>query len=177
MHNRLKGVFLLYCASAAVFGAVLAGGIAAKKHADSLSATLAALRQAQANLVRTKQAVEGMRGAIAEIKSAVPPGFDAATAETLLLTGLDALKSRMRDAEIAIGSFDSSGEELFVPVTLRATMKDYAALVNTVGYLQSLRFPFVTITALSLSPANEKEKSVVVYEMKGFMKTPKGKVP
>ncbi|MBZ0155961.1 MAG: hypothetical protein K8I29_07065 [Alphaproteobacteria bacterium] len=175
MDSRLKRVFALYCASAVAFAVVLAGGIAAKKNGDSLSATLSVLRQAKGNLVRTSEAVQEMRGAIAEIKSFVPPEFDPLKAEALILTGIDALKSKIRDAEISIASFETGGEEVLLPVTIRAAMRDYPSLVNTVGYLQSLRFPFFSIATLSLSQVTDKEKTAVIYEIKGVMRTPKVK--
>lgn len=166
-------MFSLYCASAAVFAVVLAGGIATKKYGDTLSATLSSLRQAEGNLATMKAAAQGMRGVIAEVRGAVPPGLGGARAEALILTGLDALKSKMRDAEISIAPFDSGGEELLLPVTIRAAMRDYSSLVNTVGHLQSLRFPFFIITALSLSQTGGTERAAVMYEIRGVMKMPK----
>ncbi len=169
-HYKLKHLLAGYIAVSILLAAVVSGIIIAKKYRDSVFATLKNLQTAEQNLFRMKEAIEDIDKTITEAIMIMPDIFKKKTAEELMYIRVDELKSRFRDAEVSITNIEYKGNEINMTIGIKAgKMKDYTAFVNNVGYLQSLKFPFFSINAVSLFQSQDKIS--VSYEIKGTLKT------
>jgi hypothetical protein len=101
------------------------------------------------------------------------PDFDTHLPEEFILMSLDDLKIRMDDADITITKIEDKGSEVQLPVTIKSPLRDYTAMVNQVGYLQSLRFPFFAISGVKISKSGEKANVQTAFEITGALKYPK----
>ena len=91
-----------------------------------------------------------------------------------MLLALDDLKSKAGSAEIAVTNIEDKGADLQLSVTIRAPLKDYTSLVNFVGYLQSLKFPFFGITGIKIQRSEDPTVSaLLLLKSKGALKFPK----
>ncbi len=169
--SGLKKLLFLYAVSGVLFLIALGGVIVLKKYGDSLSNTMNRLQTAKQNLIRIKEAHKDIAETIAEMKSIVPEDAAVRGPEERIFIGIDELKSRLKNAEVSITNIEYKGDEVSLPVGIKASAagKDYAAFVNAVGYLQSMSFPFFSIGSISISAS--QDKTAVLYEIKGTLKT------
>lgn len=170
MDKRLKRQFFYFIATGLLFSAILTTGIVIKKYGDSLFELSAKLRPIKADLDRMKAAASDIERTISEAKAAMPPGLGLKSRETAIFNSLDELKSRFRDAQISAGDINFRDEEFNLPVAVKASLRDYTVLVNDIGYLQSLRFPFFSVSAVTISEGADES---VNYEIKGAFRMPK----
>lgn len=175
MNNRSNRLFLCYVISGVIFIAILSANIVLKKYGDSLSDALKKLDTVRSNLTGMKDAQAGIDRTITRVNALVPSDIALKTPEERIFTTLDELKNRMRGAEITITNIEYDGAEVILPVTIKGTMagktisRDYTQFVNNVGYLQSLSFPFFFIGSINMSQS--QDKTSVLYEIKGSLKT------
>lgn len=171
-NNRYKLKHLLtgYITVSILLMAVISGIIAAKKYGDSIFATLKSLQMAEQNIFGMKEAIEDIDKAVAEAKMMMPDAFNKKTAEELMYIRISELKSRFRDAEVNITDIEYKGNEISMPVGIKANkMKDYTVFVNNIGWLQSLKFPFFSISSVAIFQS--QDKTSVSYEIKGALRT------
>jgi hypothetical protein len=167
--HRLKRVELFYLASGLVFAIILASTLLCVKYRDSLAVTVNTLQTARLNLIQVRDARVMVDSSLSGIKAVLPPRVLLVPADELLLEGLDDLKERLKVAEIGVQNMERKGDEISLPVQIRSSMRDYTDFANTVGYLQSLQFPFFSIASISLVQAPDK----VLYDIKGSLRMPK----
>ncbi len=166
--------FIRYLAAGLAFTIILLSVLLCNKYGDSIAATVDVLQKARLNLMNVRDVGRAVDSALSGIKAALPSNMPSGTPEELLFAGLDDLKSRMRDAEITVENAEQRGDEISLPVQIKSGIRNYTDFVNTVGYLQSLRFPFFSITNISVAQVQEKEWTSVHYEIKGALRMPKG---
>jgi len=51
----------------------------------------------------------------------------------------------IKGADITVTNFADKAGEITLPVNIRIPVDDYAVLVNNIGYLQSLNFPYLAV--------------------------------
>jgi hypothetical protein len=168
MEKRLKRLVFYYIVSGLFFIMLMSGSIVLKKYNESASNTLNKLHSVKANLMKMENAIKDMDAEISEIKKIIPHDFRMRTPEEFIFIGLDELKSKIKEAEIAVTNMEYKGEEVNLPVTIKAALKDYVSFVNNIGYLQSMRFPFFSISHISISKSQDKTQ--VLYEIKGNLR-------
>lgn len=175
MEGILKRLFIYYIISGILFLIALTGVVISKKYSDSLYDTLNKLQAVKLNIIRMKDAEDYIIQTISEARSVVPSDLGARSPEECIFISLDELKSRIKNADISVTNMEYKGDEVSLPVTIKATVvgKDYASFVNNLGYLQSLSFPFFSISNISISQS--EDKTAVLYEIKGTLKTLKTK--
>jgi hypothetical protein len=171
--GKLGRYFTFYIVSAAVLLVVVVAVVILNGYRASLKDTLRGLEAGKKNIIAMKAATDAMKTSLSGLAGKVPQDLLKGPAEKLLYVGLDGLKGKMKDAEVSMGEIQSIGEEATLPVTIKGMVLDYTALVNTVGDLQSLRFPFFGIKSVSLQ-ADANAARPVTYEIVGALRAPKG---
>ncbi|MBI4690727.1 MAG: hypothetical protein HY754_10760 [Nitrospirae bacterium] len=172
MENRLRRLFCYYVLSGLFFLTMISGVIISTRYERFLSDILKELEKGRQNLFVMRGAIADMDIAIAGVNKVISPDIILETPETQLLTGLDELKSKMKKAEITVTAFQYKGDEVNLPVVIKATLENYTDFVNAVGYLQSQRFPVFDISNILLSQSQDK---TVSYEIRGDIRALKGR--
>jgi len=111
------------------------------------------------------------------IKGLIPGEFETRSPEEFLLTGLDEVKSIFGNAEVTITNIETKSNEVQLPVTIKAVLKDYTLFTNQVGYLQSMKFPFFAINSIKIARPAEKGLSPTTVEISGLLKCPRAGAP
>lgn len=168
-YGRLKRAILCYMIAGLVFVMTASTIVLAIKYRDSLAETVNTLQKARLNLVQVRDTSRAVDSALSGIKAVLPPRLLSIPPEEMLLAGLDDLKARMKGSEISVANIERKNDEISLQVQIRSSMTDYTGFVNSVGYLQSLQFPFFSITNISLTQGPDK----VLCEIKGSLRMPK----
>lgn len=165
---------LRYLAAGLVFVIILLAVVFCGKYSDSLAITVSVLQRARANLMNVRDIGRAAESSLSSVERVLPSGMTSTMPEERLFEGLDALKEKMTGADLTVDNPDRKNDEVSLPVQIKSDMRNYTDFVNTVGYLQSLKYPFFSITSISLSQAKDKERAMVRYEIKGVLRMPKG---
>jgi hypothetical protein len=103
----------------------------------------------------------------------MPQGPSSQSGEEHMLVALDDLKLKAGSAEIVVTNIEDKGAELQLSVVIRGPLKDFTSMVNFIGYLQSLKFPFYAISGAKIQRSEEPTSSSLLFEIKGMLKYPK----
>jgi hypothetical protein len=170
MDQRLKRLLIYYAASAFCATAIISGAIISDSYITSLSNTLNQFQTLKINSVKMKTATKDMDKLSVNIGSLIPPNYHAEEMEGAILTTVDAIKTRMKGADINLANLEKKENEVALPIFITGAMGEYALFINDVEYLQSLASPFMFISSISISKSSDEKKSSVIFEIKGTLK-------
>jgi hypothetical protein len=171
--GRLRKLYFIYGLSIIILLVTLSGAILIKKYTDSLYATLDRLQEFNVQYIKVLGANHDIDRSLTSLKAMMPQGPSSQSGEEHMLVALDDLKLKAGSAEIVVTNIEDKGTELQLPVIIRGPLKDYTSMVNFIGYLQSLKFPFYAISGAKIQRSEEPTSSSILFEIKGMLKYPK----
>jgi hypothetical protein len=181
--RKLKRLFISYIVVSVIFLAVIVLCIVVREYVDSLNETLKGLQNFRTNIARIKDTTIDMQHSVETINTTISPDYFSNSSEKQLLMGLDTLKTTMKNDAVMVTEFLYTDAEISLPVTVRGVMSSYSSLVNDIGKLQFLKFPFFSIKGITMKKGetiqvvketNEiGERKATVYEINGELKLPK----
>ena len=171
--GRFRKRLFVYGLSGIIMLITLSGAIAMKKYVESLYATLDKLQEFNIQYIKVRASVDDIEKSLTRLKSMLPRDFSGQSKQEYMLMALDDLKSKAGSSEITVANIEDKGADLQLSVVIRAPLKDYTSFVNFVGYLQSLKFPFFSITDIKIQRSDDQTASATSFELKGALKFPK----
>ena len=170
MDAKLKWLLLRYALSALLAMAVMSGAIITESYITSLGDTLNKFQTLKINSVKMKEATRKEVETVASVRSIFRSYDKNEAMEGAILTAIDSIKSRMKDADIMVDNFEKKGDEIVLPVTMTGEIHDYTAFINHIGYLQSMISPFFYINSVSISNLSDEKRALVNFEIKGTLR-------
>jgi len=171
--GRFRKRLFVYGLSGIIMLITLSGAMAMKKYVESLYATLDKLQEFNIQYIKVRASVDDIEKSLTRLKSMMPRDFSGQSKQEYMLMALDDLKSKAGSSEITVANIEDKGADLQLSVVIRAPLKDYTSFVNFVGYLQSLKFPFFSITDIKIQRGDDQTASATSFELKGALKFPK----
>jgi len=171
--GRFRKRLFVYGLSGIIMLITLSGAMAMKKYVESLYATLDKLQEFIIQYIKVRASVDDIEKSLTRLKSMMPRDFSGQSKQEYMLMALDDLKSKAGSSEITVANIEDKGADLQLSVVIRAPLKDYTSFVNFVGYLQSLKFPFFSITDIKIQRSDDQTASATSFELKGTLKFPK----
>jgi hypothetical protein len=171
--GRLRKLYFIYGLSVIILLVTLSGAILIKKYTDSLYATLDRLQEFNVQYIKVLGANHDIDRSLNSLKAMMPQGPSSQSGEEHILMALDDLKLKAGSAEIVVTNIEDKGTELQLSVVIRGPLKDYTSMVNFIGYLQSLKFPFYAISGMKIQRSEEPTSNSLLFEIKGMLKYPK----
>lgn len=179
--RRLTRLFGFYIAAAAGFTAILVIAIFVRGYALSYDETVRNLDRIRMGLVRIERATKDMQQSISTIETVIPVHLFTESPERQILAGLDELKVIMKNSTVTISSeIAQRDNRVALPVSVKGVVTDYSLFVNSIGELQAMRFPFITIATITMnreeaapgtSPGGHQGARYVTYEVVGELAT------
>jgi Tfp pilus assembly protein PilO len=170
MDAKLKALLLRYALSALLATVLTSGAIITESYITSLGDTLNKFQTLKINSVKMKEATRKEGETVANVRSIFRSYAKDEATEGTILTAIDSIKSRLKNADIMVDNFEKKGDETALPVTLTGIVHDYTAFINHIGYLQSLISPFFNINSVSISNLSDEKGAVVNFEIKGTLR-------
>jgi hypothetical protein len=167
MDAKLKALLLRYALSALLSTVLMSGAIITESYITSLGDTLNKFQTLKINSVKMKEASRKEGETFASVRSILRSYAKDEATEGTILTAIDSIKSRMKNADIMVDNFEKKGSETALPVALTGMVHDYTAFINHIGYLQSLISPFFYINSVSISNLSDEKGALVNFEIKG----------
>ena len=174
VQKKLKPFFVSYIIALTVFLILLSCAVLSDRYAASLDETLSKFQILKINLIKIRNVVEGMKGTLIDAAKLISPGVSKESSATHIYVGLDTLRSHVGKAQVTVTAIEDKGNELTMPVTITGPIVDYPAFLNTLGRLQSMRFPFFAITNLTMARNIAGDGGATFsFEIRGVISTPK----
>jgi hypothetical protein len=167
---RLKRLLIYYAMVAFLAAVLISGAIVSNRYSKSLSNTLDQFETLKINQFKMKGAVREMEATSSQVHSIIPSDYTLEQMEGALLKAVDSIKSKMKGANILVGSFAKAGNELHLPLTITGNLLDYMRFVNELSYLQSMTSPFMFIDSVSMEKSSAEKHEIIVYSIKGTLK-------
>lgn len=127
---------------------------------QSLQRMLASHRAIAANLPRMIEDTRQMREQVQNFRRLVPPANGGRSAELLLFSRLDQIKTALPSAVMTVSNLENKDGAASVGFSLKMPLKAYAAAIDSLGRLQTETFPFVVINKVTLDALTTGQFSV-----------------
>lgn len=172
IYRELKKPFILYLIAGIVLSAIIVSVIVFAKYEKSLLDTKNKLEFIRINASKAEQASIAIDSAIKRINSLLPSYYYSKSHKEIILLALDDIKTTIRGADIAITNFDDKAGEMILPVNISISVNNYVQLVNNIGYLQSLSFPYFDIENMVIENAAGKPLGGTICKIEGSLRMP-----
>jgi hypothetical protein len=174
VQKKLKPLFTSYIITLAIFLLLLSCAVLFTRYAASLDETLSKFQVVKVNLIKVRNVIGDMKATLIDAAKLISPGVSKESSATHMYMGLDRLRSHVGNAQITAAAIEDKGNELIMPVTITGPIADYPAFLNSVGRLQSMKFPFFAVTNLIMTRniAGDGGASFS-FEIRGMLSTPK----
>ncbi|MDX9713985.1 MAG: hypothetical protein RBT37_01005 [Dissulfurispiraceae bacterium] len=141
---------VLFCILGITFAIVLAVLLIQDKKARALEKRVSDLQRNAISSMRFRRAADDFQKMMLKAVSVIPAGYEKMNPETEVFRTLDTIKSRFKYAEMKVSAFDFSNNMVVMPLSIKVYITDYADFVNNVSMLQSLVFPFFTLSDIKM---------------------------
>lgn len=126
----------------------------------------------QTNFDQMIKTVDQIDLTLDKIKTFLPYDYEKRSNRELLFISLDEVRKRLKGADIMVSDFveNHALKEIQIPVNMFLPLKSYQAMLKNVGYLQSLKFPFLTISGIRIE---KTESRGTIYNINSILRIPK----
>lgn len=173
VRRKLKLYFVFYGAASALLLIALSSALLLRNYATSLHMTARGLSELKIGLSKARTTMKEVNSFLGQAHSFLPHPLSAESPSRYLYAGLDGAKAAVGKADLVIGKIEIKDDEAVMPVTITGPVNDYQAFVVGLGRLQEMRFPFFSVTNLTMKMGREeKSQDLVAYEIKGGLSMP-----
>ena len=124
------------------------------------------------NLTQMRLETTAIRDVIASFRRLLPNGHGKHSAELLLYSRLDDIKSRLPAGEMVVRTPETKEGVLTLEFAFKpATAVSYSAMINTLGLLEQQIDPFVSINKVSLEGSTKEKPGPLTIAVDGVLTT------
>lgn len=167
---ELKRAAIYHLISGTILSMTILLAIVLNKYEKSLLDTIGRFEHIQMNTIKLHQFSADADLIMRRINDMLPADYASRTHREILLLALDDIKMAFSGSSIIVTNFEEKAGELSLPVSIKFPVNDYTLLVNKIGYLQSLKFPYFTVKSLTIEKATDKE--AIISTIEGALKMP-----
>lgn len=172
IYTALKKHLSYYLITGIILSMVIISCISLRRYKDSLSDTVSKTGVIRINADNMKQAASGMDLTMERIRNVLPENYFSRSNREILLLALDAIKMNIKGSELSVTGFNEGAGLISLPVNIRISPGDYTALVNDIGYLQSMNLPQFDIRNISIEKSADKQYDSITCAVDGVLKMP-----
>jgi len=152
----LRRTIVYYLAAGLTMNAALLGHIVLRDYQSNLEDVLARFSGVTINIVKIKNAIRDMDHVMGVMDGLYPYGESLERRDALLHTA-DKIKSMVRGGTMTLKEVSVQGNELIMPLEITLVTRNYADVVNVVGSMQSLAFPYSVLEHLDIRSEEGRE--------------------
>ncbi|MFN3479875.1 MAG: hypothetical protein ACK415_05770 [Thermodesulfovibrionales bacterium] len=171
IYTELRKAVTHHLIAGAIISATIFFAGVLSRYESSLLDAIGKFELIQINTAKLNQSTAEIDSVKKKITAMLPPNYASKTHRELILLTLDDIKMTLKGSEITVTDFDNKAGDLSLQVNIKIPVDNYAALVNRIGYLQSLRFPHFAIKNMTIEKASDKE-GVIISKIEGLLKMP-----
>lgn len=170
IYRELKKIIIYHLITGIIFSIILLSVLMLNKYGNSLADTVSRFELIKTNTLKMKHSTADIESRIKHIESLLPADFYTRSPRELIFLTLDDIKTALKRSEVTVTNFDERMDMVSLPVSIKIPTDSYAMLINNIGYLQSLKFPYYTITSIAITKSQDTPE--VVCTIDGFLRMP-----
>jgi len=172
IYSELKRTVTLHLIAGITLGIIIVSVTLLTKYEYSLLDTIRKFELIRINALRMKQTAMDIDSVIKGINNLLPPYYYSKSHKEGILLALDDIKMNIKGANITITDFAPKEGEITLPLNISIPVDDYAVLVNNIGYLQSLNFPYLAINNIVIAKAGGPSGAIIICKIDGSLRMP-----
>jgi len=170
IYRELKKIIIYHLVTGIIFSIILLSVLMLNKYGNSMVDTISRLELIKTNTLKMKHSAADIESGIRHIESLLPDDLYTRSPQELIFLALDDIKTALKRSEVTVTNFDEKMGTVSLPVSIKIPTDSYAMLINNIGYLQSLKFPYYTITSIAITKS--QGMSGFICAIDGFLKMP-----
>ena len=170
IYSELKRTVTLHLIAGITLGIIIVSVTLLTKYEYSLLDTIRKFELIRINALRMKQTAMDIDSVIKGINNLLPPYYYSKSHKEGILLALDDIKMNIKGANITITDFAPKEGEITLPLNISIPVDDYAVLVNNIGYLQSLNFPYLAINNIVIAKAGGPSGAIIICKIDGSLR-------
>jgi len=125
----------------------------------------------QTNFDQMIKTVDQIDLTLDKVRAVLPADYEERSNRELMFMALDEMRSVLKGADIMVSDFVENPElkEIRIPINIFVPLKTYRAMLENTGYLQSLKFPFLTINGIRIE---KTESHGTAYNINSILRIP-----
>jgi len=171
IYSELKRTVTLHLIAGITLGIIIVSVTLLTKYEYSLLDTIRKFELIRINALRMKQTAMDIDSVIKGINNLLPPYYYSKSHKEGILLALDDIKMNIKGANITITDFAPKEGEITLPLNISIPVDDYAVLVNNIGYLQSLNFPYLAVNNIVIVKAGGPS-GAIICKIDGSLRMP-----
>ncbi len=179
LYEQLKKIIIYHLIAGIVFSFVLFTAIALNKYEDSVLNGISKNMSIKTKIIKMRQARADMESEIKHMKSEIKymesvllSDFTSMAPEEFISMALDDIKANLLPwTQLRVGNIEEEDSEVYVSVEMTIPVYDYTTLLNYIGYLESLKFPYYTIKNVTMTKLQDQPEEVIC-DIRGILRMP-----
>ncbi|MEW6162907.1 MAG: hypothetical protein AB1606_06315 [Nitrospirota bacterium] len=171
IYSELKRTITFHLIAGITLSIIIVSVTLLTKYENSLLDTIRKFELIRINALRMKQTIMDIDSVIKWINNLLPPYYYSKSHKESMLLALDNIKMTIKGADITVTNFGDKAGEITLPVNISIPVDDYAVLVNNVGYLQSLNFPYLVVNNIVIAKAGGSS-GAIICKIDGSLRMP-----
>ncbi|MEW6067981.1 MAG: hypothetical protein AB1610_06800 [Nitrospirota bacterium] len=176
IYSELKKPLTIYLVAGITLSIIIISVILTAKYEKNLLYTMTKFELIRTNSFKMERNIAEMNSLVKEINSLLPSHYYFKDHKEIMLLGFDEIKTTLKDAEITVKNFNSDAHEISLPVTISIPVNSYVQMVNNIGYLQTLNFPYFAIKSIVIETPAKGPFSGTICKIEGILRMPAEKL-
>lgn len=170
IYRELKKIIIYHLVTGIIFSIILLSVLMLNKYENSMVDTVSRFELIKTNTLKMKHSAEDIESGIRHIESLLPDDLYTRSLQELIFLALDDIKTAFKRSEVTVTNFDEKMGTVSLPISIKIPTDSYAMLINNIGYLQSLKFPYYTIRSIVITKSQVMPEFICTID--GFLKMP-----
>lgn len=172
IYVKLRNATTVHLLAGVLLSVVIVFAILVNKYEQSLLNTVKAFEDIRINAFKMKKTIDDMDSVIKRIDTLLPPDYYLRSHRELMFLAVGDINVTLRGSEVTVADFSEDAGEISLPVNIKFPVDSYALLVNRLGYLQSMNFPYFVIKNITI----ERSLNALMCNLEGSLRMPSEKL-
>ncbi len=177
-YKQLKKIIIYHLIAGIIFSSVLFTAISLEKYEENLLDATSRNLSMKATIIKLDRVSADMESEIKYMESEkeymeilLLSDFSKSSPEKFIFMAIDDMKIKMPWAEMSIADIKEIDDEIYLSLDIRIPVYNYTTLLNYIGYLASLKFPYYTIENFTIIKLPQPPEDVIC-NIKGKLRIP-----
>lgn len=171
-YKQLKKNIIYYLIAGIVFSLFLFTAIILNKYEKHISDEINKTISVKIKIIEMNHKRADMESEIKYIESSLPSDFNKKAPQEFIFMALDDIKMTLPWSEVGTANtIEEKDSELSLSVNIKVPVYNYTTLLNYIGYLESLKFPYYTIENVTITKLQQPPENVTC-NIKGILRMP-----
>lgn len=150
---KLKRAVNIHLGAGCVFFVVLSSTILLAKYDDFIHREISSIGKIRLKAREIVQTTNDLDHTIKRVESVLPVNYTEKSARDLMLAAIDEITALFDQADIEMSNIIEAPQtrEYQVLIDIRMNLTRYGDILNKIGYLQTMRFPHVSIDNVKMA--------------------------